>query len=549
MADNATTNDQAGTPKPDMSEIASIARDIHIRMYGGVLMNTDSTLLTRGQARGLAIYDDLKRDCHAGAVLDKRRLAVVSRAWDVEPASDSRIDKKAAALVKESLKALEFDRICGNLLEAVLKGYAVGEVMWTVRGGAIVPQDIIARSAQRFAMSIDGQPRLRTRENLITGIELPDRKFIVQRFGATDDFPYGLGLGSSLFWPVMFKRQDITFWLKFVDKFGAPTAVGKYPNSASAGEKDKLLQALNAISNDAGIIVPEGMLVELLNIAATTDNYEKLARYLDEQISERVLGETMTTSAAGAGMGSNQASVHDDVRLEIAQADANMLNATLSATLARWICDFNFPTAGAPRITRDFDEPDDLDKVADRDEKLFNMGWERTEESMTEAYGPGYVRTQPEPAPAPNLATATGPDGQPLQPGQAGPGAQPGQPGQAGDVQVFAEVPASLAKQNRDAQDQLRAAATAAAEDWHALMAPRIKRLHAVLAETGDLVAFREALGKLLDEPPNDDLVERLARGSFAAHVVGRGPAKKPAPKPGLFSRLMARGKTTSNRP
>jgi phage gp29-like protein len=535
MADN-----NAPATQPEMNEIAAIAREVNLLFFGTTLLNTDPTLMTRGGSRGLSIYEDIKRDCHAGAVLDKRRLAVVSRDWDVAPASDSRIDKKAAELVKSAFSSIEFDRICGNLLEAVLNGYSVAEVIWGMKAGAIVPVDIKARAARRFVMSIDGQPRLKVRENVIQGIELPDRKFIVQRFGASDDFPYGLGLGSALFWPVFFKRQDITFWLKFADKFGSPTAVGKYQPGASPSEQDKLLAALGSISNDAGIIVPEGMLIELLQIASTTDNYEKLARYMDEQISERVLGETMSTTSGGAGLGSSQADVHDEVRLEIAQADANMLNATLNATVVRWICDYNFPGAGTPMVTRAFDEAEDLNTTAERDGKLYAVGWERTEESMTETYGPGYVRR--------DMAAATlGPDGLPIQPGSdpvaGAPGA--GAPS-AGDVSVFAENASALHAANKDAQDHLQAAATAAASDWQALMGPKVKRLQAVLGETGDLVAFREALTRLVDEPPSDDLVDRLARGSFAAHVMGRGPAKK-ASKAGLLTRLLGRNASSTS--
>lgn len=37
-----------------------------------------------------------------------------------------------------------------------------------------------------------------TRENMTTGVELPDRKFIVHRVNAEDDNPYGTGLGLQI---------------------------------------------------------------------------------------------------------------------------------------------------------------------------------------------------------------------------------------------------------------------------------------------------------------------------------------------------------------
>lgn len=47
---------------------------------------------------------------------------------------------------------------------------------------------------------------LLTAENMLTGVELPERKFIVHRCNPEDDNPYGTGLGLQLYWPV-FKRK------------------------------------------------------------------------------------------------------------------------------------------------------------------------------------------------------------------------------------------------------------------------------------------------------------------------------------------------------
>src|SRR3990167_7856560 len=132
----ATVTKKPGKPTTD--EIASIARDINRVMFGGGLENLDDTLKTRGAGRGLKIYDELARDTHAFAVLQKRKLAVTSRAWQVDPASDAPLDNRAAEIVSAQLKELGFDRLTRNLLDATLKGYAVGEVMWEVRGAELV---------------------------------------------------------------------------------------------------------------------------------------------------------------------------------------------------------------------------------------------------------------------------------------------------------------------------------------------------------------------------------------------------------------------------
>ena len=534
----ATLLDHNG--QPITQEIASIKRDPNRVFYGGVLQtNDDDTLKSRGAIKGLKIYDELKRDAHAGAVLGKRKLAVTSRPWSVEPASDKPIDVQAAALVSGALEHLRFNSLCKRLLESTLKGYAVSEVMWEVRDGHVLPARVIARDARRFVFGMDDELRLLTRENMITGEPMPGRKFIVHRRGADDDSPYGTGLGSMLFWPVFFKRNGITFWLTFADKFGSPTALGKYPNGSGKTEQQKLLDALGAISQDAGVIVPEGMVIELLEAKRSggIDTYETLVRYMDEQISKAVLGETMSTTAASSGLGSNQAGVQNDVRLEVAKDDADELDETLNDTLVRWIVEFNLPGAALPRLEHGFDEPEDLVQRATRDKTLSDMGWEPSDEYMLETYGEGWSR-KAAPPPPPGLGVL---GGQPGAPALAGNTADnPADP--ETDPTRFAEgAPLGKGSQQR-AFNQLRQVAMADAAqqlagDWQDVMRGPVEDLVAQMEQSGDLVAFRERLTALLERKPDPATVDKIAQAGFAANVLGRGLAPK---KPGFLQRLKA---------
>jgi phage gp29-like protein len=418
--------------------------------------------------------------------------------------------------------------LCKNLLDATLKGFAVAEVLWEVRDGKVLPRAVVPRDQRRFLFTVESELRLITREKMIEGEPLPPRKFIVHTYGGDDGSPYGLGVGNSLFWPVFFKRQDITFWLTFVDKFGSPTAVGKYPNGALKPEQDKLLRALGALSQDVGVIVPEGMVIELLEAtrSGSIDSYEKLARYMDEQMSLAVLGETMSTTAQAAGMGSGQANVHNDVRIELAEDDSDELNETLNETLVRWIVELNMPNAGMPRLVRDFKEPEDLTARATRDKALTEMGFEPSDDYMLETYGEGWTKKAP--APAPDFSGMFG------RPQAVGPAAD-----DLEEDPAFAEgSPLSKGSSQRAfnavRQQEIVNASEALAENWQALMGKRVENLLSVLDETGDLAQFRERMAQLVDAPPDDEAVEAIARAGFAGHLLGRGAA----PKPSYLSKL-----------
>jgi len=392
---------------PDMrQEIATIQRDpwsLSARLKW--LLNEDPTLLTRGGSKGLRIYDELERDARVYATLRKRKQALLAFPYQIDPASDSPADQAAAELVTQQLASMNFRETCLDLQDAVLKGFAISEILWELVDGRPVIRQSLARDQRRFVFGQGRELRMRDWTNMWDGHEMPARKFIVHRVGGKDGSPYGHGLGSILFWLVLFKRQGLTFWLTFLDKFGSPTAVGKYPIGVDEEGQQKLLNSLFAIAQDAGIIIPNNVEIELLEAQrpGSVDAYERLARYIDEEITLAVLGETLSTSLGDVG---SQAatSVHDGVRLELVQGDGELLAATLNDTLIRWIVEANLPNAQPPKIKFLVDQEEDLTKRAQRDQIVQQMGFKPTLEYIQETYGGDW--TEPPPVAAPEAPPA-----------------------------------------------------------------------------------------------------------------------------------------------
>jgi phage gp29-like protein len=232
--ENSKTSMSKNIPAEGRKLIAHARNDITIPQFTTVLRPTDAVLMTKGGSQGLALYDEIERDPHAYAVLQKRKFALVGREWSVEAATDAEADQQAANIIEDILSELNFDQLCLDLLDATLKGYSVAEIIWTRRAGRIVPERIVAHDPRRFVFDEEWRPRLLTTANLMDGEPLPDRKFITHRFGVKGNDPYGLGLGSRLFWPVLFKREGIAFWLTFLEKFAVAVA-RKYGAGRSRG--------------------------------------------------------------------------------------------------------------------------------------------------------------------------------------------------------------------------------------------------------------------------------------------------------------------------
>ena len=340
-------------PRQGGKLIATPGNDISIPFYTDVLEPQDPTLKARGTVKGLRLYDEVKKDGRCQTVLNKRASKVTRREWIIEAASDDPADQKTADGVKAILKALPFDQICKRLLSSILKGFAVGEIVWHRNDdGLIAPSRIKDQDPARFRFDKDWKPRLLTRENTIDGIELPERKFIIHRFQAEGDNPYGLGLGSVLFWHVLFKRQGSAFWLVHLEKFASPTPFGRFPAGTPKPEQDALLVLLRNLVQNGALVAPVGTELDLLEAKRSGEaGHEAWNRYWDEQSSEVVLGSTLSTNVKGQG--SRAASeTHAEETEAIVDDDADDLSATLNDTLIRWICELNWPDATPPTIWR-----------------------------------------------------------------------------------------------------------------------------------------------------------------------------------------------------
>ncbi len=480
-------------PSDISREIATVRRDITRPYFQDFMLPDDDTLLARGGTRSYRIYDDTERDGRVFACLQKRKLALVSYPWHLVAASESAADKAAADLVNDELDHMNFRVMVMDLMDAVLKGFAVCEILWEIRDGRIAVREVRARDQRRFRFSTDYKLRLLTWDDMLSGEPLPERKFITHHYGSKDGNPYGLGLGTRLFWYAWFKRQNLSFWLTFNDKFGSPTAVGKYPAGTDPNEQAKLLSALGAIAQDAGIVIPEGLTVELLEASrsGTIDAYERLSRYLDEQIAEIILGETLSTNVGGGGSFA-AAGVHNDVRLELSQADGELLAATLSRTLVKWIVELNLPGATPPELTWAVQQSEDLNARAARDKTISEMGFKPTLDYITETYGGSWTEAAP-PAPG-GFGDAAG----------------------AGGAE-FAERPGASKPLNTVDHFTDRLAKTGAKPVEHMVGA-----VHALMEKAKSLEDFRDRLIELYPDLSPHEFSEILGQAVMASDLAGR---------------------------
>jgi len=305
--------------------------------------------------RLMEIYQEvLEKDTHIKSQLNTRYLAVTGKPWEIKEASDDPLDMEIAYAVREGIKYIDrFRTGIRDLLDAIAKGWASGEVMWewvnteNSDGGAVervYPWAIKARPQIKFTMDEQENFRLITKTNRVKGEPIPDRKFIFHRLPEQGSL-LRAGVLRTLLWIFLFKNYTIKDWVSFVEVYGQPYRVGKYPVGAGEEYKDVLTQAVIGIATDAGAVIPQNMEIEFkeVNRTGSVQAYEKFAGFCNAEISKIILGQTLTSDVGRGGGGAFAlGKVHADVRQDILEADCVDLEETLNSTLVVWITEFNF---------------------------------------------------------------------------------------------------------------------------------------------------------------------------------------------------------------
>ena len=243
-------------------DIATRVRALDFNALGLILPNPDPLLKELGQ--DVAVYRNLARDPHVGACIRRRKAAVKALEWGLDR---GKARSRVARAVEDMLADLDMERLIGQALEAVLYGYQPMEITWRGGARAVAPTAVEAKPPEWFQFDPANNLRMRTWSSPTEGELLPERKFLLPRQDPTYANPYGFADLSLCYWPVIFKKGGMRFWLSFAEKFGGAWAIGKQPRTATQEERDALLTGLEEmLANGIGTIPDDGA-VEIIEMA------------------------------------------------------------------------------------------------------------------------------------------------------------------------------------------------------------------------------------------------------------------------------------------
>ena len=332
-----------------------------------------------------SILRNLLLDPHLSAVVQQRKGLVTQLGWEINYDGRKEISKK----VVKWIERLNMQNIINNILDAVLYGFNVMEIIWEIKNGEIIPAKLEQKPAEWFIFDKDNSLHLRKKDtfgySFVVGESIPPYKMLITQHNPCYVNPYGEKLISRCFWSVTLKRVGLDYWNTMMQRYGMPFMIGRYSPNATPQQKDELLDSLYGLVSNNIAVFQEGITIELKESPGY--DFGQLYRFLEEfyngEISKAILTVTLTTELGNVGSYA-AAAEHKNLLTNIGLTDKKLVENTLNE-LIKYYCMLNFSVDDYPKIKLQKKESI-IDANIDRDKILSEMGVVFSKEYFVKRY-------------------------------------------------------------------------------------------------------------------------------------------------------------------
>jgi len=308
------------------------------------------------QKKGIKIYRKMYKDDQVKACMAIKRIAIYSKGWRIEPASDKPKDKQIAAFIEYALTdALigSFRTVLKRMFTAFGYGFSVSEkIPYVIKNGEfagkIAFKKIKTRPPDGFEFKTDDFGDVSQVIQEATGritIEGQDLKRLVIY---SYDSEFGDVWGNSdlrAAYRAWWSKDIIIRYLNiFIERFGMGILIGKYPRGMGKEARDLLQKVLKNISAKTAVDIPSDVEIENLESQSRTQPIHIVViEHYNKSIARAILLPDklgFTDSPGGSyNLGENQFSLFmmlmDNLRAEIEEE-------VVDEQIVRDLTDMNF---------------------------------------------------------------------------------------------------------------------------------------------------------------------------------------------------------------
>ena len=287
------------------------------------------------------LFTEMLSDARIGSLVENRQDKVLR--LDM-----GQIDSEDEALNEAYRTAIPFNtiqKIGLQLLNALVYGVAVSEVVWKKEAGLFVPADFIhiPRSLYSFPPFQEGNPMTPVLTVSNTALDTP-YKFLIHRNDRGTGRPSGISILRSVYWPWQFKKLGFKFWVMAAERIGVPSILALFETKTDVDAKNRaktLAEALHKIRSGSSLALGNVKDVKYLNAEGAIKDFDTLIAVCNTEISYGLTGQSLTTNEAQYGTRAN-AVLHDDTFAAVVSKDAQALQSTIQQ-LYDWFAAINFP--------------------------------------------------------------------------------------------------------------------------------------------------------------------------------------------------------------
>ncbi len=511
--------------EPQTSHYSHLQRELQTHPTRGLTPSKLASILDQAEQGDLLaqadLYEDMEeKDGHIAAELGKRRRALLVDWGVVPPDNPTPAEKRSAEQLTELVGEIaDFEDVLFDVTDAIGKGFSCCEIEWHKPGKYWLPKTITHRPQSWFTVHRGYRQELRLRSNTtvdgIVGEPLQSFGWITHVHKAKSGYLERTAMFRQLVWPYLFKNYSVGDLAEFLEIYGIPVRIGKYPSGASEKEKMTLLRALVGIGHNAAGIIPSGMELDFKDAATgDPDAFGLMINWCERTQSKVILGGTLTSGADGKSSTNALGNVHNEVRKDLRDSDIRQVCSTLSRDLLYPLAVLNGLAPDGmrrcPVFRLDVGETEDMTAYAEALPKLVDIGvqipvqWAQEKlgipqpengEPVLQAALPAVFR-QGVAATVGRVPLHAGPWGVAAAAGQAPSGLQLPSPQTAMLPQVAANVRAPAAT-------------------W-------VEQIRELVARATSLEEIRDGLAKLDPNMSLDDYAAAMAEALAAAQLAGR---------------------------
>jgi len=255
--------------------------------------------------KGLDVYDRMMTDAQVRMAVNYKRFAVISSDWDVLPASAGERDVEIARFARQCLNGMRGSLVQAvfGIMNALVHGYSISEMVFEpIESGPFEGKwglvGLKPKHPEPYDFDIDPYGNVKSlwlTDEKGERSAVPLWKFVVYTYLPEYGRPWGRSDLRSVYKHWWSKDFLLKWWNIYLETFGAPTRVGRYPAGAtSVTKQEDLKEVLRDIVNNTAITLPDDMDIEFIT-AAGNAGFEAAIDYHDRQIVKGILGQTLTS--------------------------------------------------------------------------------------------------------------------------------------------------------------------------------------------------------------------------------------------------------------